>query len=109
MKLKSKDGALVTVEFFTDFVSFSLDGYIRDFDGDNLQIAARAFGQIPIGYAVPEITIAAFNVFTFEGDFRDDDQDLFLSLWMTRPFDGCRIHICGEWPETPRITSTHVH
>jgi hypothetical protein len=108
MKLKSKSGALLLMEFFAGMVSFSLEGHIVDFDGETLQVKSRGFGTVPIGYALPEIILSGFSISHFEGDFREDETDLFLSLWITRPFDECRIHICGQWPEHPKVADLKI-
>ena len=109
MKLHGKSGALLSVEFSTDLIGFSLDGHIKSFDGEVLCIVARVFGLLPDGYKLPEITISGLRAWAFNGDFREDESGLFLSLFVTRAFDNCRVHIRAEWPETPDVGSMRIH
>lgn len=96
MKLKSK-GAILRVDFAVMYASFSFEGYITDLDDSTLTIDAPQFRQRPAS-----LTLSALQISTFDGDFREDEFGMFLSLMITRPIgptseDLYRFHVVGEW------------
>lgn len=97
MKLKSK-GALLRVDFAVTFASFSFEGYIADLDDSTVVIEAPHLGQ----ESPPTFTLSALQISTFDGDFREDESGMFLTLMVTRPIahsseDLFRFHIVGDW------------
>lgn len=97
IKLKSK-GALLSVDFTMLFTSFSFEGYITDFDGSTLMLAASSLGK----ENPPTLTLAAWEISNFDGDFREDESEMFLRLMVTRPIgngsgDFFRFHLRGYW------------
>jgi hypothetical protein len=107
MKLKSK-GATLCVEFAVVYASFSFEGYITDLDDSTLTIDAPQFQQRPAS-----LTLSALQISTFDGDFREDEFGMFLSLMITRPIGPTsdelyRFHVVGEWsPEGAK--SSHIN
>ena len=82
IKLRSR-GAAVRVEFAVLFATFSFEGYITDdFNGDSvLTLAAPKFGK----ETPPTLVLAGFEMSNFDGDFREDEDGVFLVLDITRP------------------------
>jgi hypothetical protein len=104
MRLVSKEGSRVLVEVSAMYLSFSVEGRISEFDGNILRVTGEGLGCVP-----PEISIAGLLVCAFDGDFREDDSEIFLVLTITRRFDELKIHIQATWRETPSATSTRVN
>jgi hypothetical protein len=107
MKFKSK-GASVRVDFTLQFVSLSFEGYLGELDESALEVfVAPHFEQTP-----SSLRLAALQLARFDGDFREDESSMFLSLMITRPAmdqlnDFYRFHIRADWradgSKAPRV------
>jgi hypothetical protein len=92
------------------FATFSFEGYITDFDGSTLTVEAPHVGQ----NNPPTLTLSAFEISTFDGDFREDESGMFLTLMITRPIgpsseDLYRFHLVGEWSPTGMKARRHIN
>lgn len=92
------------VEVSATHLGFSIEGRIVEFDGNILRVAGEGLGYVP-----PEISIAGLGICAFDGDFREDDSEIFLVLTITRRFDELRIHIQATWRAAPTARSTRVN
>jgi len=103
MKLWSKPNATVHVDFSSTFLNFSFDGIPGGFDGLTLTAAALLRSADP-----PVSFTLGLTLCTFEGTFREDEAEMFLTLMISRPrLDqpdaDSRIRITGRWnAEAPK-------
>ena len=97
MKLKSK-GASLRIDFTMTLASFSFEGYISDFDGSTLVVEAPRFGK----ENPPTFSLSALQISSFDGDFREDEFGMYLTLMITRPVlsdprEIFRFYLTGDW------------